>query len=437
MTFRLGARDALPLVAAAAIPLVFLHVRYQAHVALGNVDVYGSDVAIVAVLAAAVVAGLKFGWEPLRRGMTLWIVSALFLALMFASCFWRPLGDLTTHLTTVAKFGEYALIAPAVVLLFRRQVDLDRFLWVFVCWAAAAGLWGALMFLGVVDDPDGPRPGQREVSFLGHQILGSFTGAAVAIGFAAIALGTRRWLAAIAVAGGGIGVIIDASVFAFLGTVLAAIAVVVVARRLRTLNLARLVAIGAILVVVGSGVYVLRGSDVTNYLGFLGITEPAKSTAGHVETGQQRTLLLWMGWQMWKDHPVLGLGIDRSNTGFQPYLAALRRRFPGEPAEAYPSKQNPWGVQNYWLQLATDMGIPGFVLGVSVFLVGLVLAFKGVRVNPFAALVAVGLVLVAAGTWNAEGIVAGIPLDAVTWIGLGLAATAIPLPVTVSRRARV
>jgi O-antigen ligase/polysaccharide polymerase Wzy-like membrane protein len=437
LTFRLGARDALPLVAAAAIPLVFLHVRYQAHVALGSVDVYGSDLAIVIVLAAAVTAGVKFGWEPLRRGRVLWIVAALFLALMFASCFWRPFGDLTTHLTTFSKYAEYALLAPAVVLLFRRQVDLDRFLWVFVSWAAAAGLWGALMFLGVVDDPDGPRPGQREVSFLGHQHLGSFTGAAVAIGFAAIALGQRRWLAVAAVIGGGIGVIVDASVFAYLGTLLAALAVVVVTWRLRTLNLRRLAAICLTLLAIGSGVYVLRGSDVTNYLSFLGVTESAQSTKGQVETGEQRSLLLWMGWQMWKDHPVLGLGIDRSNTGFQPYLAALERRFPGEPAQAYPSKVNPWGVQNYWLQLASDLGIVGFVLGVATFLVGLVLAFKGVAGDPFAALVAAGFILVAAGTWNAIGIVPGVPLEALTWIGLGLGATALPLAKTGLERARV
>ena len=433
MTFRLGARDALPLVATAAIPLVFLHARYQAHVALRGVDIYGSDVAIVAVLVAAFVAGLKFGWYPLRRGTVLWIVSGLFIGLMFASCFWRPLGDVTTHLTTVAKYAEYALLAPAVALLFRRQVDLDRFLWVFVLWAAAAGLWGALMFVGIVDDPDGPRPGQREVSFLGHQALGSFAGAAVAIGFTAIALGTRHRLAAIAVVGGGIGVVIDASVFAYLGTVLAAIAIVLTTRWLRTLNLPRLAAIGAILVVIGSGVYVLRGSDVTNYLGFLGITEPAKSTAGHVETGEQRALLLWMGWEMWKRHPVLGLGIDRSNTGFQPYLPALRRRFPGQPAEAYPSKENPWGVQNYWLELAADMGIPGFILGVSVFVIGLVLGVKGIRRNPYSALVAVSFVLIAAGTWNALGIIPGIALDALTWIGLGLCTTAIPLAMTKPR----
>ena len=295
---------------------------------------YGSDVAIAIVLVAAATAGAMFGWEPLRRGTALWVVSALFVAVMASR---RASGGRSAtsmhHLTTVAKYtGEYALLAPAMVLLFRRQVDLDRFLWVFVVWAAAAGLWGALMFLGIVDDPDGPRPGQREVSFLGHQMLGSFTGAAVAIGFAAIALGTRHRLAAIAVVGGGIGVVIDASVFAYLGTVLAAIAVVVVTRKLRTLNLARLAALCAILVVVGSGVFVLRGSDVTNYLGFLGITESNKSaTTGQVETGQQRALLLWMGWQMWKDHPILGHLGDRplehwASSPISPQT--LRRRFP-------------------------------------------------------------------------------------------------------------
>ena len=38
------------------------------------------------------------------------------------------------------------------------------------------------------------------------------------------------------------------------------------------------------------------------------------------------------------------------------------------------------------------------------------------------ALIAAGWILVAVGTWNAIGIIAGIPLDALTWLGFGLAA---------------
>ena len=187
---------------------------------------------------------------------------------------------------------------------------------------------------------------------------------------------------------------------------------------------------------IGSGVYVLRGSDVTNYLSFLGVTESAQSTKGQVETGEQRSLLLWMGWQMWRTTRSSG----SASTGRTPASSPIsppRAPVPGRARPAYPSKANPWGVQNYWLQLASDVGIVGFVLGVATFLVGLVLAFKGVAGDPFAALVAAGFILVAAGTWNAIGIVPGVPLEALTWIGLGLGAAALPLAETGLEPARV
>ena len=420
---RLRAADLLPLVAAAAIPLIFLHARYQAQTSVGPFDVYGSDIAIAATVAAALVAGLKFGWAPLARGRFLWILAAAFLGLYVVACFWQPLEQPTKHLVTAAKTIEYALLAPAAVLLFRRAVDLNRFLAVFVAWAAAAGVWGLLQFLGVVNEFDGRRTGQREVSFLGHQDLGGFTGAALAVGFAAIVLGERKRLAWVAVVGGSLGVAIDASVFAFLGTVLAAAAAALVGRRLGTLTARRLLALGTILLVVGSGVYVLRGSDVSNYLSFLGLSKTAQPASG-VQTGSQRTMLLWIGWRMWVDHPVLGVGFERSTTDYQPYLAAAKREFPNQPAEAYPSKQHPWGVQNFWVQTLADMGIVGFLLAVATFATGLRTALKAVPRRAFVALVAVGWVLVAAGTWNAIGIIAGIPLDAVTWLGIGLAIVA-------------
>jgi O-antigen ligase len=421
LTFRLRAADVLPLVAAAAIPLIFLHAMYQVHAKVGPFDVFGSDIAIALTLASALVSGWTFGWSPLRRGGVLWAVAGALLALFVISVFWRPFELTTKHLVTALKVIEYALLAPAIVLLFRRAVDVNRFLVVFVAWAAAAALWGVLMFFTIVDDPDGPRPGQREVSFLGHQDLGSFTGAALGIGVAAIVLGVRHRLALVAVVAGSLGVILDASVFVYLGVVLAAIAAGLIAWRRRTLTTRRLGALAAILVVVGGGVYVLRGSDVTNYLGFLGITKSSKSVSNDVQSGSQRAMLLWIGWRMFQDHPLLGLGFERSNTDFQPYLAAARRRFPNQPAEAFPSPAHRWGVQNFWMELAADTGIVGFALGVATFVTGLVLALRRARTGSYFALVAATFILVAFGTWNAIGIVAGIPLDAVTWLGFGLA----------------
>ncbi len=189
MTARLRAAGVLPLVAAASIPFVFLHARYQWHGKVGPADVYGSDLAIALVVASAIVSGVLFGWRPLRRMRVTWILIAALMGLFVISCLWRPIELPSKHLTTAAKMIEYALLAPSIVLLLRRRVDVDRFLYVFVGWALAAALWGVLMFLAIVDDPEGPRPGQREVSFLGHQDFGTFTGAALAIGFSALALG--------------------------------------------------------------------------------------------------------------------------------------------------------------------------------------------------------------------------------------------------------
>ena len=425
MTLRLRAADVLPLVAAASIPLVFLHARYQWHTKVGPADVYGSDVAIALVIAAAATAGVLFGWQPLRRLRNVWILIGSLMGLFVISCFWPPIELPTRHLTTAAKMIEYALLAPSIVLLLRRRVDVDRFLYVFVAWALAAALWGVLMFFAIVDDPEGPRPGQREVSFLGHQDYGTFTGAALAIGFSALALAVRPALAAVAVTAGAIGVILDASVFVYLGCLLATVAVVWIGRRAGTLTLRRGLAIAAVLVVVGSGVYVLRGSDVTNYLSFLGISKSHTNTAGHVETGSQRALLLWIGYQMWKDHPILGLGFERSNFDFKPYLPAARRKFPNQPAEAFPAPSHRWGVQNFWLELLADTGVIGFVLGVATFGSGIVVALRQARKPSFLALSAAGFILVAVGAWNAVGIIAGIPMEAVTWIGFGLAGVAL------------
>jgi O-antigen ligase len=425
LTLRLRAADVLPLVAAASIPLVFLHAMYQWHAKVGPVDVYGSDVAIGLVVASAIAAGILLGWQPLARMRVVWILMAALFGLFLVACFWRPVELPQRHLTTAAKMIEYALLAPSIVLLLRRRVDVDRFLYVFVGWALAAAVWGALMFVAIVDDPEGPRPGQREVSFLGHQDYGTFTGAALAIGFSAIALATRPRLAAVAVTAGVVGVILDASVFVYLGCLLAAVPAVWIGRRSSTLTLRRGLAIGAILVVVGSGVYVLRGSDVTNYLSFLGITESSKSTSSNVETGSQRALLLWIGYQMWRDHPILGLGFERSNFDYKPYLPAAREHFPNQPAEAFPAPSHRWGVQNFWLELLSDTGIVGFVLGVATFATGIVVALRQARKPSFLALSAGGFILVAVGAWNAVGIIAGIPMDAVTWIGFGLAGVAL------------
>ena len=327
------------------------------------------------------------------------------------------------HLVTAAKIVEYALLAPSLVLLLRRRVDVDRFLIAFVAWSAAASSWGLLQFLGVVAEFEGKRPGQREVSFLGIHDFGAFAGATLAIGFAGIVVAERRRLTIPAVVAGSVGAMLAASVFAYAGVVLAGIAAAVVGRRIGTLTARRGLALAGITVVVGLGVLGLRSYDLTNFLSYFGVDVPTATTSQDVQSGSQRAMLAYIGLRIWQDHPLLGAGFERSIYGFEPYLADAKRRFPDQPPQAYPSREHPWGVQNLWIQLLADVGVVGLALGIATFGSGLFLAFRAPPALAFFALVAAGWILVAAGTWNAVGIVAGIPLQAITWLGLGLAAT--------------
>jgi len=396
---RSRAADLLALVPAAAIPLLFLHSRYQAHTTVGPLDVYSSDVAVAVVVLVALAAGASLGWQPLRRALVLWCVAAALLALFVLSCFWRPLEETSTHLVTAAKLWEYALLAPALVLLLRRRVQLDRLLAVFVAWSVAASGWGFLQFLGFVNEFRGRRPGQLETSFLGNIDFAAFSGATLAIGFAGIALGTHRRLAAVAIVSGAVGAVLGAQGFPYFGMVLAAAACLLVAQRVHALSIRRAAVVVVTIVVVGVGVLALRSYDTANFLRFLGIRPASASTSTSVQTGSQRAMLTYIGLRIWENHPLLGVGFERSANRYQPYLAAARRRFPNQPAQAYPSPSHPWGIQDLWVQLLADTGVVGFLLGVATF-------------------------LVAVRAWPGLGIVAGIPLQAVTWMGFGLAVAA-------------
>jgi O-antigen ligase len=80
-------------------------------------------------------------------------------------------------------------------------------------------------------------------------------------------------------------------------------------------------------------------------------------------------------------------------------------------------------VQNLYVQALADMGVVGLALFVATFAVGFVLAVRALGAHGLHALIALGWLIVVVATWNALGIVAGDPLQALTWLALGLAAT--------------
>jgi O-antigen ligase len=425
------------LVLAVAVPFLFVHERFQPEVGVdvgsSAIDIRLSDVAILAVILAAVASAARLGLSRLRPTRFLWISGALLLAWLAFETF-RPVSmddaRFDDNLISFLKLGEYALLAVAVPLLVRRVEDLTIVLGALALWAAAASAVALFQFFGL-DVFGAWNAGWRQPSFLGHHDLAALAAIPTALGVARIVVGRRRMpaaqLFAWALAGGMLGLVLAGSVAAVVGLALGAVAVGVASRRRFSPSGRQLLAVLAVVAVVGGGVTAVRGDALEDFVRFLGVRgdEPPQG----VETYSQRAVLAYIGLRIFEDHPIAGVGWQRSSRPevFQPYLADAHRRFPDVVDLAFPAPGREWGVQNLYIQLLADAGIIGLLLLVAVGAAGLVLAWRTAVHAPTPWAAAAGLAMICglltvAGEWASLGIVAGIPLQAATCLVLGLAA---------------
>jgi Lipid A core - O-antigen ligase and related enzymes len=239
-----------------------------------------------------------------------------------------------------------------------------------VLWSAVATAVGVAQFFGAEIFLAG-TVGRRQASFLSSADYAALSGAVLLVGLVAIAvprlrlsrpLGDRR----------------DRQrrprddhrrrdrVRLGLATALIALAVVLVARH--ELAPRRLAVVGAAAAIVLVGVIAIRGSDLDAFARFLGAS-PGRQAAQptKIQTYAHRTVLAWIGFEIWKDHPLLGVGWEGSAepANFLPYIPAARRRFSDVSSNAFPSAapNHQYGVQNVWLQSLADLGVIGLRSG--------------------------------------------------------------------------
>ena len=423
------------LVVALAVPFLFLHVSFQPGVSLRiggtTAHAYLSDFAVLAVVVAAVAGGFRHGWRPLAPALALWLAAGAFLVWIVLSLAWgrhdSPHYPLATHAVTAAKYIEYAMLAPALALLLRTRRDVITLLWAIALWGAAAAIVGVAQFFGA-SIFSAANPGSRQGSFLAASDFAALSGAVILIAIVGLALPRlelNRMLIAVAATAGTLGVVVAAAVASVAGIATAGAVVVLVLARRQELLGRRMLAAAAIGAVVAVGVLAYRGGDLTSFARFVGAAHTSDSTQKTVQTYSQHTLLVWIGLQIWKDHPIVGAGWQASEdpATFEPHVPAARRRFPTEPPQAFPSPTRLYGVQNTWVQALSDLGVVGLLLLLATFAAAVRCAWSPARkaLEPAAA---VGLVWIALllWLWAAQGFVAGIPLDALTWLAFGLVA---------------
>jgi hypothetical protein len=403
---------------ALAIPFLFLHIKYQpgVRVPLGSthLGLELSDLAVVIVAVLALREGLRFGFEALRPARFLWLASLALVVWVFVR------SESLTHLVTAAKFSEYALLAASAPLVLRRRDEWELVAAAIVAWSVVATFVGLLQFFGL-DIADAWGAGRRQPSFLGHSDFAALSAFALAIGLAAVLLAGRRigWTG---VASGALGLILSGATAGLIGIAAGAAALLYAISRRRPLALRDVVVSGAVVGIVAAGVLVLRAGDFENFLRFLHLKGRETQTS-NIQTYSHHTLLAYIGYRIWRDHPAVGAGWQGSNDPdvVDPQLPAAHREFPDVAPLAFPTRQHEWGVQNAYIQAAADLGLIGLVLWLAPFAVALVLAL---RANAPPGAVAAFTILAAMGIWGGQGVVAGIPLDAATWLAFGLAATA-------------
>ena len=228
-----------------------------------------------------------------------------------------------------------------------------------------------------------------------------------------------------ALVAGTLGLILAGSVAAAGGLAAGVVVLALAAKRRFSPSPRRLLALGALVVVVAGGVAAVRGDALADFLRFIGVRGDEPPVG--VETYSQRTVLAYIGLRIFEDHPIVGVGWQRSARpdAFEPYIDDAHRRFPDVVDLAFPAPGREWGVQNLYIQMLADAGVIGFVLLLLVGVNGLLLAWRTVAYASTTwavggMLTLCGL-LTLAGEWASLGIVAGIPLQAATSLLFGLA----------------
>ena len=436
-----GRRLALPfdvtpgaVVLAATLPVVFLHVRFQPAIAAGPVTFKLSDALVALTAIAAVVAAARRGLAPLRPGLPVWITGVALFAWIGAAVFYPLLSTRAypwkTHLVTAGEFAEYALLAPAVPLLLRRRADAMLAVGTLVAWGVVATTVGSLQWVGW-NIVKGWGQGHREPSFLGPQDFAALSGMVLGVGIVSLLWDVRGRLrtgAWIGVVFGLVGFVLGGASSGVIGLVPATAIVVVVAMRRRLVRRSTLGAVAAAAVLATLGVVVYRSGDFSQFFSFLGVKHASAAASTNVETYPQHTLLAYIGLRIWLHHPIVGAGFEASKdfSTFGRELPAAHRRFPHVAPQSFPGPNRVFGVQDLYVQALADLGIVGLALLLALFGAGIWLGFGTALRAPaafaFPALLGVFWLVLSLGLWTAQGIIAGIPLDAVTWLGFGTVA---------------
>jgi hypothetical protein len=398
------------------------------------VDVVGSEITVVLADAAlALLAGfcvhrlLGRGSLP-RPARALALAAAAFSAWLFLSSAANG-GD---AVVAAGKLLEYGVLALGFVLFVRRRPQLWLLVAVLVAFTVVAVVYGLLAFF---DAPfvDAPFPGRRQPSFLGEHDLAALSTMVLAVGLAALFAPrhTLGRLPLLAIAVGAVGVVLGAALAGLLGLYLAVGAIVAVAAARRALARRALTVTLAVTAAITLGVLSLRTGDVGAFLRSLGIGERQEDPFGNAASWNERLIDAYIGFRVFLDNPIVGTGWhgELPPEEYVRFLPDARARFPDQPATYFPDRESFIPQQTYD-QVLYELGLVGALLFLVLAVVSVRTAIRVARVWPrgdpdeAAAYIPAAWTAALAGGLSGAALFGGIPLAAIFWITIGVAALA-------------
>jgi O-antigen ligase len=380
-----------------------------------TVSVGPADIALLATLVLAVLR--------LRARRTLpsrWLLAAaaMFALLIVASAI--PNG--ADAITAAGKLSELAALGLGAAAFLETRERLAVLAELIVAYTIVAVFWGAVGFVGA---------GGRQGSFLGEHDLAAIATMALALGLARInARPGRPGIAStVAIAAGGLGIILGASLASLLGLYLVVGTLLGLALVRRSLRLRAVLATVGVAVVVTAGTLSLRGGELGFLQEWFG-PEP-ESPGQYAASWSQRLIYAYVGGRVFLDNPIVGTGWqgELPPEDYARYLPDARGRFSDQPSSYFPRRNGTLIPQQTYDQVLFELGL----VGAAAFLAAALLAIRqaiqaGLRWagEAWAELAYVPAAWLAgiAGALGGAALFGGAPISAVFWLTLGVAAAA-------------